>query len=112
MLDLAKLHEQILVSELLPRCPPRERAALIKQAGRFFAAAVTPPGKTPRSAPEGTSHLQETVEMWSERTVELAACNMELRQKITQHEAIEEALKKKERHYSQVLSGASGKFTQ
>ena len=41
-LDLAKLHEQTLVTEVLPGCPASKRAALIKQAGVFFAEAITP----------------------------------------------------------------------
>ena len=36
-LDLAKLHELTLVAELLPGIPVGKRAALIKQAGSFFA---------------------------------------------------------------------------
>ena len=39
-LDLAKLHEETLVTELLPACPTGKRAALIRQAGVFFAMAV------------------------------------------------------------------------
>ena len=46
-LDLAKLHEQILVTEVLSACPAKQRSPLIKQAGVFFAAAITSIGKTP-----------------------------------------------------------------
>src|SRR4029077_13292138 len=51
-LDLAKLHEQILIKEVLPARPAGKRAALIKQAGSFFAVAVTPIEKTHRSVRE------------------------------------------------------------
>ena len=102
-LDLAKLHEQTLVTELLPACPPGKRAALIKQAGIFFAVAVTPIETTHRSAREATIHLNKFIEALSRRTVELAASNMELIKEITQRKAVEEALKKSERHYSQLL---------
>ncbi len=33
MLELAKLHEQFLISEVLPGYPAAKRAALIKRAG-------------------------------------------------------------------------------
>jgi signal transduction histidine kinase len=102
-LDLAKLHEQILVIELLPACHADQRAALIKQAGIFFAAAITPIEKTHHGAQEATDYLKKSIETLSQRTVELAASNMELQQEIAQRKAVEAALKKSEHHYSQLL---------
>jgi len=102
-LDLAKLHEQTLVTELLPACKGHKRTALIKQAGVFFAVAITPIEKTHRSAREATAQLKKFIETLSQRTVELAASNLELNLEITQRKAAEEALQKSERHYSQLL---------
>ncbi|MBE0543347.1 MAG: sensor histidine kinase [Verrucomicrobia bacterium] len=103
-LDLAKLHERTLVADVLPGCPPGQRAALIKQAGIFFAVAITPIEKTPRSAREATAQFRKFIETLSQRTVELAAANRELNLEITHRQAVEEALKKSERHYSQLLT--------
>src|SRR5437868_12227804 len=58
-LDLAKLHEQTLVTEVLKGCPAAKRAAIIKQAGIFFAVAITPIEKTHRSAQEDAAYLKE-----------------------------------------------------
>jgi signal transduction histidine kinase len=102
-LDLAKLHEQILVTKLLPGCPAGKRAALIKQAGIFFAVASIPIEKTQRSAREATAQLKKVVETLSRRTVELAASNLELNLEITQRKSVEKALKSSERHSSQLL---------
>jgi signal transduction histidine kinase len=102
-LDLAKLHEQTLVTDILPGCPAGKRDALIKQAGVFFAAAITPIEKTHRTAREATAHLKKFIETLSRRTVELAASNLELSLEIVQRKAAEEALKKSEHHYSQLL---------
>jgi len=102
-LDLAKLHEQTLVTDVLPGCPAGKREALIKQAGVFFAVAITPIEKTHRTAREATAHLKKFIETLSRRTVELAASNLELNLEITQRKAAEAALKKSERHYSQLL---------
>lgn len=102
-LDLAKLHEQTLVAEVLPGCPAGRREALIKRAGAFFAVAVTPIEKTHRTARAATLHLKRFVEALSRRTVELAASNLELNREIIMRKAVEEALKKSERHYSQLL---------
>jgi signal transduction histidine kinase len=102
-LDLAKLHEQILVTEVLPACPPRKRSVLIKQAGIFFAVAITPIEKTHRNAREAAVQLKKFIETLSQRTVELAAANLELSLEITQRKAAETALQKSEHHYSQLL---------
>jgi len=102
-LDLAKLHEKTLITELLPGCAPGKRAALIKQAGIFFAMAVLPIEKSHRDTRTATAHLKKFIESLSQRTVELAASNLELEQEIATRKAVEAALKKSERHYSVLL---------
>jgi signal transduction histidine kinase len=102
-LDMAKLHEQILITRVLPGRPAGKRAALVRQAGTFFIEAITPIEKVHRGTREAALHLNQIVELLSQRTVELAASNLELEQEITQRKAAEEALKKSEHHYSQLL---------
>ena len=102
-LDLAKLHEQTLVTELLPGVPAGKRDALIKQAGSFFAEAILPLEKPHASMQEAAVYLRKIIETLSQRTVELAASNLELNVEITQRKAAEMALKKSERHYSELL---------
>jgi signal transduction histidine kinase len=103
-LDLAKLHEQTLVAELSPASRAGQRAALIKQAGIFFATAITPLEKMDRTSRESTEDLKKFIEALSQRTVELAASNMELRQEIALRKAVEAQLKKSEQHYSGLLA--------
>jgi signal transduction histidine kinase len=102
-LDLAKFHEQILIAEILPGCRAAKRSALIKQAGIFFAVAITPIEKTHRSARDATAQLKKFIETLSQRTVELAAANLELSLEIGQRKVAEVALHKSERHYAQLL---------
>jgi signal transduction histidine kinase len=102
-LDMAKLHEQILLTHALPGRLPGKRAMLIKRAGTFFTEAITPIEAVHRGSREAAIHLNQIVEMLSQRTVELAASNLVLEQEITQRKAVEEALKKSERHYSELL---------
>ncbi len=102
-LDVAKLHEQILITRVLPGRPAGKRAALTRQAGTFFIEAITPIEKVHRGTREAAVHLNQIVEMLSQRTVELAASNLELEQEIAQRKAVEAALKKSEHHYSQLL---------
>jgi signal transduction histidine kinase len=102
-LDIAKLHEQILVTRALPGIPPGKRVGLIRQAGAFFTEAITPIEKIHHTAHEAALHLNKIVEMLSQRTVELAASNLELKQEIVQRKAVEVALKKSEHHYGELL---------
>ena len=102
-LDLAKLHERILITEVLPGRPAAKRATLIKQAGIFFAVAITPIEETHRSAQEATVQLKKFIETLSQRTVELAASNLELSLEIAQRKVAEAALAKSEHHYSELL---------
>jgi signal transduction histidine kinase len=102
-LDMAKLHEQILITRVLPGQPAGKRAALIRQAGTFFIEAITPIEKVHPGAREAAVHLNQIVEMLSQRTVELAASNLDLEQEITQRKTAEAALKKSEHHYGQLL---------
>ncbi len=102
-LDLAKLHEQIIITEILPGSPPAKRSALIRQAGIFFAVAITPIEKTHRSARDATAQLKKFIETLSQRTVELAAANLELSLEIGQRKVAEVALRKSENHYAKLL---------
>lgn len=103
-LEVAKLHEQILVTRVLPGLPARKRATLIKNAGAFFTEAITPIEKMHRSPRSAALDLNQIVEMLSQRTVELAASNRDLELEITQRMAVEAALKKSEHHYSELLA--------
>ena len=78
-LDLAKLHEHILITEVLPGCAAGKRTAIIKQAGTFFAMAITPMEKTHHSSRTITAQLKKFVETLSQRTVELSASNLEIK---------------------------------
>jgi len=103
-LDIARLHEQILVTKVLPGIPNGKRHALIRRAGTFFTEAITPIEKTHHTVREAALHLNQIVEMLSQRTVELAASNLELEQEIVQRKAVEAALKKSEHHYGELLA--------
>jgi signal transduction histidine kinase len=102
-LDLAKLHEEILVQEVLPGVGARRRAMLIRRAGVFFGVAITPIEQTHRGVREATAQLKKFVQMLSQRTVELAASNLGLSLEIAQRKVAEAALKKSEQHYTELL---------
>src|ERR1700686_803649 len=58
-LDLARIHEQALITLVLPSDSPRTRDALVRRAGTFFAEAITPIEKTHRIAREASLHFSQ-----------------------------------------------------
>ncbi len=72
-LDMAKLHEKILVTQVLPGRTAGARAKLIRQAGAFFTETITSLDDLPRDAAEPAARLNQIVAMLSQRTVELAS---------------------------------------
>ncbi len=102
-LDLAKLHEHTLVAAVLPRVPPKKRPAVIRRAGAFFGAAITPTEKQDRTARGATLRLKKFIAALSARTVELAAANLELSLEVAQRKAAEQALERGKRHYLELL---------
>ena len=56
-LDLARIHEQILVTELLPSYSISKRSALMEEAEVFYTVAIIPIEKRHFSARQPTGHL-------------------------------------------------------
>ncbi len=102
-LDLARIHEQALIALVLPGYAPRTRVTMVRRAGSFFAEAVTPIEKTHRIARETNVHLGQLNRTLRQRSTDLAASNRQLKQEIAQRKAAEEALRKSEQHYGQLL---------
>lgn len=90
LLEFAKLHENFLVMDLLPRCPVAKQAALIHKAGIFFAAAVAATNLNIHEA----ARLGEAIKSLSARTVKLAAANLQLGLEIIKRRDIETELRK------------------
>jgi len=102
-LDLARIHEQALITLVLPSYSPSTREAMVRRAGTFFAEAITPIEKTHRTAREGNGQLIQLNQTLHQRSVDLAASNRRLKQEIAQRKSVEESLRKSEQHYSQLL---------
>ena len=107
-LDLARIHEQALITLVSSGGTLNLRDALIRRAGIFFAEALTPIEETHRISREASVRLEEMVETLNRRSADLALSNRELKQEIAQRKAAEEALRKSEQHYSQLLAQSRG----
>ncbi|MDB6125540.1 MAG: hypothetical protein JWQ71_4533 [Pedosphaera sp.] len=102
-LDLAKIHEQALITLVLPNYSPKTRNTMIRRAGTFFADAITPLEKTHRTALEANVHLDRVNHMLRQRIVDLAASTRQLKQEIVQRKSAEKSLKRSERHHGHLL---------
>ena len=102
-LDLARFHEQALITLVLPGYSPGTRERMIRRAGTFFAEAITPIEKTHRAAQEDNDQLVQLNQMLHQRSEDLIASNRQLQQEILQRKSVEESLRKSEQHYSQLL---------
>ncbi len=102
-LDLARIHEQALIKMVLSGYSTGDRDRMVRRAGAFFAEAVTPIEKTHRTAREANVHLDRVNRTLRRRSVDLTASNRQLKQEIVRRQAVEDALKKSQRHYGQLL---------
>jgi len=102
-LDLARFHEQALITLVLPGDSPGTRDRIIRRAGTFFAEAITPIEKTHRTAQEANAHLNQMIQRLNQRSVDLTASNRRLQQEIAQRKSVEESLRRSKQHYSQLL---------
>ncbi|HTD65157.1 MAG TPA: sensor histidine kinase [Candidatus Limnocylindria bacterium] len=101
-LDVARIHEHALL-EVVSSYSPGARNGVFRRAGFFFAETITPIEKTHRTAREANDRLSRLNESLRQRAVALAASNRQLKKEIIQRQAVEEALRKSERHYSELL---------
>jgi signal transduction histidine kinase len=102
-LDLARIHEQALITLVLPSYSPGARDAMVRRAGTFFAEAITPIEKTHHTARQANVHLRRVIETLNRRSADLADSNRHLKQEVAQRKSAEESLRNSERHYSQLL---------
>ncbi|HTS16186.1 MAG TPA: sensor histidine kinase [Verrucomicrobiae bacterium] len=102
-LDLARIHEQALITLVLPSYSAKTRGAMVRRAGAFFAEAITPIEKTHHTAREANIRLNQMIEVSNRRSADLADSNRRLKQEVAQRKSVEESLRNSERHYSQLL---------
>ena len=106
-LDLARFHEQALITLVLPDYSASTRDRMVRRAGTFFAEAITPIEKTHRTAQVANASLNQMIETLRQRSVDLTASNRRLHQEIAQRKSVEESLRKSEHHYSELLDSSS-----
>jgi len=102
-LDLALMHEQALIAQVLPIAAPAARNRIIRRAKMFFAEAITTMERTHRSALEANFHLSRLNRALSRRTLDLVASNRKLAKEIAKRKVVEQTLRQSERHSGRLL---------
>ncbi len=102
-LDLALIHEQVLLARMPFLGEGAVRNQMIQQARKFFAEAIVAMEETHRSAVESNAHLSRLNKGLSRRTLELATSNRQLKKEISRRQSVEETLRKSEQHSLRLL---------
>lgn len=102
-LDLAKIHEQALVSLRLPDSSSAERDDLTRRAAVFFTEAITPIEVTHCAARKANADLDQLNATLDERTHDLADSNRELRHQVAGRATAEAALRDSKAAFSLLL---------
>ena len=102
-LELALVHEQAVLGRVLPVAATTARKRIILRANQFFAEAITPLEEGHRWALEANIHLNRMNKALSQRTLDLAASNWELKKEIARHHVVEETLRQSEQQSSRLL---------
>jgi len=101
--DLAKIHEQALISLVSHSASSGTNDGKITRAATFFIEALGPFENTRRAPLEKNGHLNRLKGTMRRRTVELADAKRQLKREFVHRKTLESALKKSEQHYGQLL---------
>lgn len=102
-LDLFKLHDRIVVADILPECPPGRQATLSRRASRFFSAVIAA-GESPQDSSTETLRLKKVIRDLSRQMVDLSGSNHHLSLDISRIKASETLLKKSGDHQAKALN--------
>lgn len=101
-LDLARLHEQVMLV-LLDGKPPALKLSMTARGRAFFAEVMTRIEENRLGAREANAQLKTMIETLTRRTKELATSNEELKNEVIQRRLVEESLRTSETTTSRLL---------
>jgi len=102
-LALARLHEEALITLVLPHYSAHTSDGMVRQAGIFFKEALTPIEETHRGALEANVRMKDMIESLRQRTSELATVNQVMKKEISQRKSVENSLRNSEKTTIQLL---------
>jgi len=102
-LDLARIHEQALITLHPAGASSKSNNGMAECAARFFVEALGPIAKAHRIALTNSARLDRLKVTVRQRTVELGASQRQLKREIRRREAIEGTLDTTKLHYDKLL---------
>ncbi len=102
-LALATLHEQAILSKLIPDMSAVVRNHLLNRAGNFFAEVLVPVEATQHEAMQRAAKLLQLNEKLDQRTQKLFTTNKNLKKEIAKRKDVEKSLRESQRHSSKLL---------
>jgi signal transduction histidine kinase len=106
VIDMAKIHEDVLLAILPTAASTKESVRVAKIAGAFLAESLSPFEMTHRGFQSANQNLRELNETLEERNHQLAVANGKLKQEIAVRKQAEKELRESEDHYRVLLTQA------
>jgi signal transduction histidine kinase len=103
-LDIVLIHEKVLIKHALTVTSPVKQNQIVKRAGLFFAAVITPLEEGRRVAIAANVQLSRMNAALSQRTMDITRSNQQLKKEITCRKGIEKTLLRSERESRLLLN--------
>lgn len=97
VLELAAIHEDVLIDEALATKTARDRHRIVRRAAGFFAEAILPIEATHRTARDNKATLVRLNREMEQRAREISASRRKLTAEVARRKAVEQDLRKSER---------------
>jgi len=102
-LDVARIHEQALMTLVLPVRSAQAIQRMISRAKKFFAETIVPIERTHRAARMADDRVSQLTRVLHRRTVESSSSMVSLKKGVAQRRAAEAALRESQKHLIKLL---------
>jgi signal transduction histidine kinase len=106
VIDMAKIHEDVLLAILPKSNTTRESVQVAKVAGAFLTESLSPFEMTHRGFRDANRTLRQLNETLEDRNRQLASANEKLKREINERKRIEKELRESEEHYRVLFNQA------